>query len=777
MKTLLVLVIVLALPVAAFADAGVLRPHSWNGKVPDDALSISFMETRVDIDNGMADVAVLQIFESNSRLQLEGEYEFTIPEGTELSSFAIWEDGVRVPGVILEKQRARRIYDNLQSQLIDPGIVETTDEDDVNTFSCRVFPIPAFGSKRIELTYTQAIPVESEALSFYFPTQPERHQAQKVDHFKFTLNFSSDAPTDDPIFDSDILVPEVTQKTETGFTATFEAKQVELKENLRVRIPYPIDSPRIVFLTYRDVERVRRNLDPGSGTHFRDKTGFYGARLFFPKSRDAETATPKQVVLAMDTSLSMQWGRLDRAYEMVTTVLENLHEGDSFNLLTFNRTAKAMHPKTTPWSVAAAEKGVNFLRKSHIAGGTDLTTVFAAMADTFSGKGRKEAVLVTDGAATLGEINHEKIMAAFRKSGLAKKEVRLFVIGMGSQAGRTLLADLAAEGGGPFMQVLPMQNTQDKAKVLLDRLDAEAVEQVTMSLTGTSVIDGYPKLPAIGFGGESIDFIGRYNGEGNGTATVNYEVAGEKRSFSSDVSWPNQATDHEGLRRRWARARVDELLDMINREGETKEWIDEIISLSKEFTFVTPYTSFLAAPRSLLRPRVIRPGDPILRVKTDPAIRQVIASFPFGLTQDMRYLGDEDIWQLRFLAPPDWPDGSYRCTLYLTDVEGRRYVEQKEFVIDSRAPNLIPKDPGTLHAGTTIELVAGSDADTRRITAHIPGAGFCELRYDPQRIASTGRIELPPTLPSGQTVIEWFAEDFAHNVTRRATTVEVIGHE
>jgi hypothetical protein len=57
----------------------------------------------------------------------------------------------------------------------------------------------------------------------------------------------------------------------------------------------------------------------------------------------------------------------------------------------------------------------------------------------------------------------------------------------------------------------------------------------------------------------------------------------------------------------------------------------------------------LAVPRALLRPRVIRPGDPVLRVKTDESIVSVVALFPFGLVQPLRYLSSEDIWQTRSL--------------------------------------------------------------------------------------------------------------------------------
>ncbi len=139
------------------------------------------------------------------------------------------------------------------------------------------------------------------------------------------------------------------------------------------------------------------------------------------------------------------------------------------------------------------------------------------------------------------------------------------------------------------------------------------------------------------------------------------------------VPLPAQNTEHEFLPRAWAKARVDALLEKIEREGEDQASIDEIIRLSRKYKFVTPYTSFLAAPRALLRPRLIRPGDPVLRVKTDESITSVVAMFPFGTVKKLRYLAGEDTWQTRFLAPKDLADGTYRVRLLLRDKQGRTY--------------------------------------------------------------------------------------------------------
>ena len=52
---------------------------------------------------------------------------------------------------------------------------------------------------------------------------------------------------------------------------------------------------------------------------------------------------------------------------------------------------------------------------------------------------------------------------------------------------------------------------------------------------------------------------------------------------------------------------------------------------------------------------VIRLWTRTLRVRTDSAIRSVVAVFPFGLIKPLKYLKDEDVWQTRFLAPAAFP--------------------------------------------------------------------------------------------------------------------------
>ena len=238
---------------------------------------------------------------------------------------------------------------------------------------------------------------------------------------------------------------------------------------------------------------------------------------------------------------------------------------------------------------------------------------------------------------------------------------------------------------------------------------------------------------------------------------------------------PAEALDHDQLPRTWAQARVDALLQKIEREGEDRASIDEIIRLSRKYKFVTPYTSFLAVPRALLRPRVIRPGDPVLRVRTDPDIVSVVALFPFGLIKPLRYLDREDTWQTRFLAPADMAEGSYSVRLVLRDRAGHVYREGKTFVIASKPPTVRVLLPKTRYRrGETVALRVRASESTRTISAHLYGAAPVFLHWNQQAGVNTGELVIPAALPAGKYRLNVTAEDIAHNIGTGEVSLEIL---
>jgi len=754
--------VVLAMTVGAArlasADAGVLVPTGQ--QQPNAAIfSLDEMTIEIRVDNGDARVTIRQIFGSHTPQITEGSYSFALPARALVSDFAVWDELTRIPGVILERRRAEEIYENLKQQAIDPGLLEQGERgaDEArrsNLFTAKIVPIPPYGTKRIEMEYHERIAVENLRSALAIPLRPDVYQAVTAGLLHVSFDLESAAALRDFRVASQAYGLKIEQRGAHRVRASFEGRNVPLSEDLALQWELdPASSGTLSVLTYRDPSR--------------SATGYFEtSTLLANRQRDE---APKLVVALLDTSLSMQWEKLERSYRALEGLLHALRPADRFDLLLFNSEATPFSASPVPATAEQVEKALAFVKQSNLRGGTDLDGALAKALDLAShGDGSPYLVLISDGGATVGTIQHARLAAKYSaawKRLPAERRPRTYVFGVGDDANLPLL-NLLAENDGLFEWVRSTEPIEFKLAAFLGKLGKRPVDNLALTTTPKDDVSLVYPLEDRFFPGSMASWIGQYSRPGD----VAFAAAG----VTAQAALPAQSLDHPHLPRTWAKARVDALLAKIEREGEDRASIDEIIRLSREFKFVTPYTSFLAAPRSLLRPRVIRPGDPLIRVKTDPAIESVVALFPFGLTKPLRYLKDEDVWQTRFLAPADMADGTYPVRLILRDRGGRVYRESKTFVIASHPPVIRTRlDKARYRAGETIHLRVSASASARTIVARLYGATPVDLHWNQQAGSNTGELNVPKLSP-GKYQLTVIAEDVAHNIGSEEVPIEIL---
>jgi Ca-activated chloride channel family protein len=803
------------MPMAATADSGVLIPT--DKQAPDPAiLSLSEMQVDIHVDNGDARVWVRQVFVNHTNRPQEGNYQFALPGGTTVSDFAVWDGPVRIPAVILERKRAEAIYQELKSQAIDPGLLQQGErtEDDARRsaiFSAHIVPISAYGTKRLEIEYHEHIPVSARMSYFLLPLKPDNYQSQPVQKLTIHFELRSAARLKDFAFQGRLLPFHIEQQDEHVIRGSLDAANIDLAEDfstvwaqneaqnavevIAYRNPNPI-APAALELASSEAavptqaqkgkqkqQQQQANLPP--------EPGFFEALAQLSAPPAAGTAGGqggRTVVVLMDTSLSMQWEKLERSYAAAAKLLETLGPQDQFNLLLFNTKVESFKPAPVKADLASTKAAMDWLRQSHLRGGTDLQKALQAGLGQFNGTDTTQAaalapqatalVLLTDGEVTRGLIQTGKLAdwyAAKWNQIPAERRPKTEVFAVGDDANLPLLRMLS-RNGGVMEQVLSTEPVEFKLAAFLDKVGRAPIGGLGLTLAPQTTVDKVYSLEEAVFDGGEGRWVGQYTKPQKGVSFIvsgNQDGRGLKAETKAEL--PSQALEHDQLPRLWAGARVQALLEQIEREGETEAAINEIILLARKYKFVTPYTSFLAAPRSLLRPRVIRPGDPVLRVHTDKAIVSVIALFPFGLEKPLRYLAGEDVWQTRFLAPTDMKDGSYQVRLVLRDADGQVYREQKSFVIASTPPTVkVRLDKSRYRAGETIPLKVSASESTRTLTARMEGLAPVSLHWNREAGASTGQLWLPQALPAGEYVLAVTAEDMAHNLGSAEVHIEVV---
>lgn len=781
--------------VPAHAQSGILIPR--DKQAPDPAiLSLEEMSVDVVIDNGDAHISILQIFLNHSSKVEEGTYRFALPAGSTVSDFAVWDGVTRIPAVILERKRAEQIYDQARLQSIDPGLLEMGETNSINpkstaVFTTKITPIPAYGTKRLELEYHQRLSATDFKHFFVLPLKPNDEQKQIAHHFKLHFVLHSSHAFDSLQTPSKLFPLTLASNSANAAAGNFEATNISLDEDFSATwhlIPQSADNLDVITFRNPNVPLPDAGTSLTANLAKAPEPGFFEAQLLVadPEPQAATTATPHTQILLFDTSLSMQWEKLERSYAALESVLRALKPGDHFNVVLFNQTVTSFKPAPVVADAATVQQALDFVRTSKLRGGTDLgRALSSALAQ--STEANTSLVLFTDGGSNAGDtIIPNRIAANYAaKWKQLPHPPHTAVFAVGDDANLTLLRNLSRNGG--FLEsVLSTEPADYHIQSFLSKLTRAPVAGLALTPDPAAVTKLIYPLDDSVYAGSVAQWVGQYTPAKTPLALT---VKGTRDgvSFEAKASTPLPESDlsHPQLPRLWAQARVNALLEEIDRTGETAAAIDEIIRLSRRYKFVTPYTSFLAVPRSLLRPRVIRPGDPVLRVRTDAQITSVIALFPFGLTKPLRHLASEDLiapgdeanrlWETRFLAPPEMKDGTYSVRLILRDSNGHTYNETKTFVIASTPPVVKLQLPRTsLHRGESLEIRASATASTRTLTAHLEGAAPVSLHWNPRAATNTGTLTIPSDMPIGRYILTVTAEDIAHNMGSQEVQVDVI---
>ncbi len=787
------LVLTLSSAGRASAQAGLLVPTSTNTQDPK-VLSLREMRIDVGIARGYARVNVVQIFENHTGSVQEGTYRFALPPSAAIGDFAIWDGVVRIPGVILEKRRARAIYRDLTTQRIDPGLLQQGEEEEEGEpeegapsgsrrpsggalFSVTVAPIPPRATKRLELAFQQEVPFTESEGELHIGLAPPDGEPLIAGSFEVHVS-------GDPAAVALAALPTALPLTAGAQPASlvFSGRSVRLDRDLAIGIR-PAPGAPLRVSAFRNPEGTLPDgvaLAPWERLDDipPEKDGFFLFEML-PPAADGDEATPAaaavaaarrppvSVAIAFDTSFSHRWSGLERGYAHLVRVLRALGPDDRFALVPFDAEPQsgAALVAATP---AAVETALTSLRERALGFGSDVPAALGAAARVLNGAASGRVLLISDGPlepsskelrTALGavplfaDLTGVEAPEAYRSAALG------YLIGGA--------ADLEAELF--FRHVVEPIETQRAER----EPAADSAEPFVIAGGDPAFHDVYPVLIQPPEPGSLSGWVGRY---AKPATRLTFRVdspllPAASRAVVADL--PERALDARDLPRRWARARVDFLLDLIEREGERREWVEEIIALSKRYKFITPYTAFLAAPRSLLRPRRIQPGDPVLRVECDESTVAATAFLPFGERLPLVHRPESNLWEGRFLVPEALVDGRYAIRIVLTDASGARVTEQKHFVLDGTAPVIAPEAVSEARAGERLRIAARTDADVVFLTARLGDAAPVPLRWDGSAKASVGEL-LVPTGARGKTPLFFEAVDGAKNRGFARASVEVL---
>jgi hypothetical protein len=143
-------------PVTIVDSSGTLAEGSPIQLTASDGSGIRLvsMVANAVVEDPLALTELHLVFENPENRVREGTFRITLPQGASVSRFAMKVNETWQEGEVVEKQAARRAYEDFLHRKQDPALLE---QGGGNEFTARVFPIPARGRKELVLTYAEVL--------------------------------------------------------------------------------------------------------------------------------------------------------------------------------------------------------------------------------------------------------------------------------------------------------------------------------------------------------------------------------------------------------------------------------------------------------------------------------------------------------------------------------------------------------------------------------------------------------------------------------------------
>lgn len=566
-----------------------------------DPLKIDRYHITITINNQVATTKIKQIFTNPNDFEVRGKYIFPVPKDVALANFALSIDGEPVTGKLLSHGESHRMYRTSAREGYNLGIL---DHLDTQAYVADVERIPAHSRRHIEFEYSQILPVEDDLVKFSHPLSLAKSANGAI--ADLAINVEIESEHEIRTINSASHELKIDRQSDHNVHLSYEGNNIEPDDDFQCYCSLSNDDFGITLLTHRADE---------------SEDGFF-MLLVSPKFEVKKTdVIEKDFIFVLDHSGSMARRKIEQAKEALRFCVNNLNDGDRFNLILFNteitsfadrlkRQEGLFDGERTHHSDVLSdhliditdgrERAIAYIEGIEARGGTDINeALLTALAEKPDPNRPRIIVFLTDGCPTVGVRNPSEILRNVAQAN--SNQSRIFVFGVGYDLNMRLLDKMATENGGTRNYVEPTEDIEEAVSSLFKKMNEPVLVNVTLDFGQINTKERTPMdLPDM-FIDDQLIVLGRYEGYGDTVIKLHGVIGSEQQEFSKNVKFAEIEMDFDHLAQLWAQRRIAELVDQAALTGSPEELQREIERLSIEFDVMTSYTSFEHARDGSLR--------------------------------------------------------------------------------------------------------------------------------------------------------------------------------
>lgn len=534
-------------------------------------------KAEVNIEERLALTEIDQTFYNPTGSRLEGYFIFPIPKNSVIKKFTMFINGVETEAELLPAPKAKKIYEDIVRSMKDPALLEYSNQ---GLFRVRIFPIEPRSEKRIRISYSEVLPMDNGTMEYTYGLKTRKFSQANGCNFSIKIDVNSKDKIKNLYCPTHIA--EINSKGPNHSVVGFESSDVSPEQNFRVY--FSTDNSRIgmSMLSYKKAK----------------DDGYYFLSMSPGFEDDEIEIVNKDITFVLDVSGSMAGDKLKQAKKALLFCIENLNEGDCFEIVRFSTEAEALFQGLETANETNKQKARDFVDDLRAIGGTNIEEAMDLALNTKTRKdgpaeGRPHMVIfITDGKPTIGETKEEALMSSIRKSN--GSENRIFTFGIGNEINTHLLDKITAETQAYRSYITPKEDIEVKISNFYTKVNSPVLTDLRVTFSAENMVfKSYPrKLPDL-FKGSSLTMMGRYKVPGESEVILEGKVNGKPYRKVYEAALAEENEKHDFIPPLWASRCIGFLLDQIRLNGENKELVDEVTALAKEHGIITPYTSYL----------------------------------------------------------------------------------------------------------------------------------------------------------------------------------------
>jgi Ca-activated chloride channel family protein len=549
---------------------------------------------------------------------------FPLPDKAAVDHMRLYIGDRHIEGEIHEKEQARKAYEQAKQEGRKTSLVE---QQRANLFTTSVANIAPGETVIVEIEYLEDIRFDDGVFSLRFPmTLTPRYIPGQALPDKAGSGWSSDT---NEVRDASQITPPMVSAS--------RAHKVSIRASVNAGMPLEIIASR-----YHPVNVAERNgrygvtlaasrvpMDHDFELLWRPIPSSSPRAMAFTETVNGEphhllmvmpptvgessaVRMPREMIFIVDTSGSMHGVSIEQAKLALQRALDGLRPEDRFNVIEFNSHTNPLFAASVAADATAVANAKNFVRQLRANGGTNMRpAVQRALQSIASESHLRQIIFITDGV-----VGNEEGLFGLIETGLGN--ARLFTVGIGSAPNSWFMRKAAEVGRGTFTIISSLHEVGEKMDRLFRKLEQPQVTNIAVQWPSGVIVDAYPPIVPDLYLGEPITVRAKISGvfrPGDAVRIVGDSVSG---AWASDLAL-NISEDSPGVAALWARARIENLLDLERRGASSEETRAAIIDTALKHHLVSKHTSLVAIDKTPVRE------------STDPLKSEQVANLmPYG---------------------------------------------------------------------------------------------------------------------------------------------------